>query len=148
MTDDEKLSSPSFELLEAGVQTKSEGPTCGAAVTAPVEYEEIVIPEPAPPDAPQPDMPGFVFDAAAALHLAQWSAVGLARSSRGRLASYEGPVVPVAPPAKRFAVVSQTDLAIRATEEFLSRAEADDALRKLSPHRRKEWQVLVTSLPG
>jgi hypothetical protein len=148
MTDDEKLSSPSFELLEAGVQTKSERPTCGAAVTASLEYEEIIIPEPAPPDAPQADSPRFVFDAAAALRLAQWSTAGSARSNRSRLGSYEGPVVPVAVPTKRFAVVSQTDLAIRATEEFLSRAEAGDALRKLSPHRRKEWQVLATSLTG
>jgi hypothetical protein len=146
MTDDEKLSSPSFELLEAGVQTGPEGPNCGTAVTAALEYEEIIIPEPTPPEPLQPDPPRVMFDAAAALGLARWSAVGLARSGHSRARGYEGPVVPVAEPTTRFTVVSQIDLAIRGTTaEFLTRAEAHDALRKLSPNPGREWQILMTS---
>ena len=51
MSDDEKLSSPSFEMLQAGVSIGAEEPQCGTAVSVAAEFEEIIIPEPTPPES-------------------------------------------------------------------------------------------------
>ena len=46
LSDDEKLSSPSFELLPAGVSVGNNAADCGTPVPAAADFEDIVIPSP------------------------------------------------------------------------------------------------------
>jgi hypothetical protein len=56
MSDDEKIASPSFEDMDAGLMFGSDAVvfTPAQAVPAPLEYETIVLDEPAPENAPSP----------------------------------------------------------------------------------------------
>ncbi|MEO8629306.1 MAG: DUF6603 domain-containing protein, partial [Betaproteobacteria bacterium] len=56
MSDDEKLASPSFETMDAGLVLGSDAVTLDAAqlVAAPLQYESIILDAPQPPGAPLP----------------------------------------------------------------------------------------------
>ncbi len=74
MADDEKLSSPSFELLPAGVRVTANRADCGNPVPAAADFEDIVIPS--PPEEPRATST-LVFSVATLF--AQWSATGIER---------------------------------------------------------------------
>lgn len=144
LSDDEKLSSPSFELLEAGVQIGAEPPDCGSTVTAIVEYEEILIPEPMPPDPAVPGRRRLGLDAGVAGRFAHWSAVGLRSTSKQGATAYRGPAVALATPSRTYRVVSQRDLTMRGImTDFSTRTEAIDALRALTGDRREGLQIIA-----
>ena len=77
MSDDVRLSSPSFELLPAGVTVAAHGADCGLPVPAAADFEDIVIPS--PPAAPRTTS---TVPIAVANRFAEWSAVGLSDLSR------------------------------------------------------------------
>ena len=105
LSDDEKLSSPSFELLPAGVSVGNNAADCGTPVPAAADFEDIVIPS--PPEAPRTTTTiGFPL----ANRFAEWSAVGMSDASRLGAIRYRAAAVPFTTQAKTFAVKSKTDL--------------------------------------
>jgi hypothetical protein len=139
MTDDEKLSSASFELLPAGVQVAANRADCGPSVPAAADFEDIVIPS--PPDEPRGKYTATLQVAAL---FAQWSAVGLSDASRLGANRYRAPVIPFATPAKTFSVASKIDLStMLATTTFATRTEAADALRTLDPETAMDFQLIA-----
>jgi hypothetical protein len=74
MSDDEKLASPSFEQMDAGMAVGSDAVTFdpAQAVAAPLEYESIVIDTLAPPGNPPPPSP---VNYALAVSQLQWQSL-------------------------------------------------------------------------
>lgn len=144
LSDDEKLSSPSFELLEAGVRIGATPADCGLAVTAAVEYEEILIPEPMPPDPAVPGRRRLSLDAGVAARFSHWSAAGLRKATRQGEPAYRGRAVTLAAPSRTYRVVSQRNVADRGImTEFSTRTEAVDALQTLTRDRRQGMQIIA-----
>jgi len=139
LSDDEKLSSPSFELLPAGVSVGSNAADCGTPVPAAADFEDIVIPS--PPEEPRKTTTiGFTL----ANRFAEWSAVGMSDASRLGAIRYRAPAVPFTTQATTFAVKSKTDLSdLEGTKTFVSRLEAEDQLKKLSAAVAANFQVVA-----
>jgi hypothetical protein len=133
MSDDEKLSSPSFELLEAGVTIGAEQPECGTAVTSAAQYEEIVIPAPAPPQG----RGRYTMEASMMSRVGGWK-------TTKRKAPYRAAAIALAARRKVYKVVSKTDLTRPGVAvEFGSRVEAHDAFGNLSRSDRARLQVVA-----
>ncbi|MEP7304355.1 MAG: DUF6603 domain-containing protein [Acidobacteriota bacterium] len=139
LSDDEKLSSPSFELLPAGVSVGSNAADCGTPVPAAADFEDIVIPS--PPEEPRTTTTiGFNL----AARFAEWSAVGISATSRLGAIRYRAAAVPFTTQAKTFAVQSKIDLSdLAGTTAFASRLEAEDQLNKLSKAEAANFQVVA-----
>jgi hypothetical protein len=139
LSDDAKLSSPSFELLAAGVSVGSNAADCGAPVPAAADFEDIVIPS--PPDEPRTTTTiGFNL----ASRFAEWSAVGMSDASRLGAIRYRAAAVPFTAPAKTFAVKSKIDLSdLEGTPTFATRLEAEDELKKLQRAEAANFQVVA-----
>ena len=134
MSDDEKLSSPSFEMLEAGVSIGANEPQCGTAVTMTAAFEEIIIPEPTPPEETRPK---YTMDAAVVSRVSNW------RGGK-RKASYRTEPIPLASRSKVYKVVAKTDLTKTGmTAEFSTRIEARDAFSKLSHSDKAKLQIVA-----
>ncbi len=143
MSDEEKLSSRSFELLEAGVQMAASQPDCGTAVVAKVEYEDIIIPKPIPPHDPVPVPPRSGMKAAFAARMARWSAAGLSPARRRGANPYRGPAIPLPSRPKLFRVISKQDLTtVGEGQTFATRAEASDALRSIRLKKKAGFQIV------
>jgi hypothetical protein len=140
LSDDEKLSSPSFELLPAGVSVGSNAADCGTPVPAAADFEDIVIPS--PPEEPRRTTTiGFNL----ANLFAEWSAVGMSNASRLGAIRYRAAAVPFTTQAKTFAVKSKADLSdLAGTKTFATRLEAEDQLKKLSKADVANFQVVAT----
>jgi hypothetical protein len=139
MTDDEKLSSSSFELLPAGAQVAANRADCGPSVPATADFENIVIPN--PPEEPQGD---YTATMQVTGLFAQWSAVGLSEASRLGANRYRAPAIPSATPAKTYSVVSKVDLSnMLATTTFATRTEATEALRTLKKEAAVDFQIIA-----
>jgi hypothetical protein len=133
MSDDEKLSSPSFERLEAGVSIGADQPQCGTAVTMTAEYEEIIIPEPTPPET----RPKYTMEAAAVTRVSHW------RGGK-RKARYRAQPIELALRSKVYKVVAKTDLTKTGmAAEFATRIEARDAFSKMSPTDKARLQIVA-----
>ncbi|MGE3781993.1 MAG: DUF6603 domain-containing protein, partial [Alphaproteobacteria bacterium] len=104
MSDDEKLASPSFEEMDAGMAVGSDAVRFDAAraVAAPLEYETIVIDTLAPPGRPPPPLPARYRLAPAQLraHAATGAAARapLRRVGRARFRAAAPPAVRIAAP--------------------------------------------------
>jgi hypothetical protein len=139
MTDDEKLSSASFELLPAGAQVAGNRAECGPSVPAAADFEDIIIPS--PPDQPRAT---YTSTLQAAVLFAQWSAVGLSEASRPGANRYRAPAIPFAAPVKTFSFASKIDLSpMPATGTFATRTEAADALRTKDLNTAMNFQLLA-----
>jgi hypothetical protein len=109
MSDDEKLASPSFEMMDAGMAVGSDAVTFDAArlVAASLEYESIVLDTLAPPGDPPP--PSRVRYKLAVSQLRVHSATGAAarapvrRGGRARFRTAGPPAVRLSEP--RWAIV-------------------------------------------
>jgi hypothetical protein len=133
MSDDERLTSASFELLDAGVSIGAQAPQLGAAVSAAIEYEEIVLPTP----EPKPSRPSYAMPSGAANRVARWRP-----ARRGR--AYQATPIPRAERSRVYRVVAKNDLADGAMPtEFATRTEALDALAALGPKRRAQLQIVA-----
>lgn len=99
MTDDEKLSSPSFEEMEAGIEFGSEEPQFEAvqAVAAALEFETIVVDdmarEPAPADPPPPR---YVLSSERLRSLTRTGSVAMAAVRTAGLARFRNQAAPIA----------------------------------------------------
>jgi hypothetical protein len=134
MSDDEKLSSSSFEMLGAGVSIGADEPQCGTAVTMTAAFEQIIIPEPTPPEGTRPK---YTMDAAVVSRVSNW------RGGK-RKASYRTEPIPLASRSKVYKVVAKTDLTTTATAaEFSTRVEARDAFGKLSQSDKAKLQIVA-----
>lgn len=139
LSDDQKLSSPSFELLPAGVSVGSNSADCGTPVSAAADFEDIVIPS-------QPEKPRATttigFDVADLL--SEWSAVGMSNTSRLGAIRYRAASIPSRSVPRTFAIKSKIDLSdLEGTTTFATRIEADDALRKLKKEDAANFQVVA-----
>ena len=140
MADDVRLSSPSFELLPAGVNVAAHGADCGLPVPAAADFEDIVIPS--PPAAPRPTS---TVPIAVANRFAEWSAVGLSDLSRLGANRYRAMAIRIAVKEKTFTVSSKVDLAAASpTSTFATRIEAADALGAMDPVRRATFQLVAS----
>jgi hypothetical protein len=135
MTDDEKLSSPSFEMLQAGVRIGADEPQCGTAVSVAAEFEEIIIPEPTPPETQTRSK--YTMEAAAVARVSRW------RGGK-RKGSYRAQPIALGSRSKVYKVVAKTDLtkAGMATE-FSTRIEAKDAFGKMSQTDKTKLQIVA-----
>lgn len=139
LSDDQKLSSPSFELLPAGGTVGNNAADCGTPVPASADFEEIVIPS--PPQAPRATT---TLTFSLANRFAEWSAVGMSDASRLGARRYRAAAIPLAVPAKTFAVTSTTDLSdVAGPARFSTRLEAEDALNRLSKDAAAQFQVVA-----
>jgi hypothetical protein len=139
LTDDQKLSSPSFELLPAGVSVGSQAVDCGPPVPAAADFEDIVIPS--PPEEPRTSTT-IRFDVAQ--RFAEWSAVGMSNTSRLGAIRYRAEMIPSRSVPKTFTVKSKVDLSnLAGTMTFVTRLEADDALRTLNKEEAANFQVVA-----
>jgi hypothetical protein len=139
LSDDEKLSSPSFELLPAGVSVGSNAADCGTPVPAAADFEDIVIPS--PPDEPRTTTT-LPFELAN--RFAEWSAVGISDASRLGALRYRAPAIAFTTETKTFAVKSKTDLSdLAGTTAFVTRLEAEDALKRLSKDAAANFVVVA-----
>jgi hypothetical protein len=133
MTDDEKLSSPSFEMLQAGVSIGADEPQCGTAVSVAAEFEEIIIPEPTPPET----RPKYTMEAAAVTRVSPW------RGGK-RKGSYRAQPIALGSRSKVYKVVAKTDLAKTGmAAEFPTRIEARDAFSNMSPSDKARLQIVA-----
>ena len=133
MTDDEKLSSASFEMLEAGVSIGADEPQCGTAVSVTAEFEEIIIPEPTPAET----QPKYTMEAAAVNRVSNW------RGGK-RKASYRAEPITLSSRSKVYKVVAKTDLTKTGmATEFPTRIEARDAFSKMSPSEKTRLQIVA-----
>ena len=133
MSDDEKLSSPSFEMLQAGVSIGAEEPRCGTAVSAAADFEEIIIPEPTPKET----RPKYTMEAAVVARVSNWRA-------GKRKASYRAEPITLASRSKVYKVVAKTDLTKPGlAAEFRTRTEAKDAFGKLTAAEKAKLQVIA-----
>jgi len=139
LSDDDKLSSPSFELLPAGVSVGSNAADCGTPVPAAADFEDIVIPS--PPETPRTTTTiGFTL----ANRFAEWSAVGISAASRLGAIRYRAAAIPFRTQETTFAVQSKTDLSdLAGTPTFITRLEAGDALKKLRQAEAADFQVVA-----
>ena len=139
LSDDDKLSSPSFELLPAGVSVGSNAADCGTPVPAAADFEDIVIPS--PPEAPRTTTTiGFTL----ANRFAEWSAVGISDASRLGAIRYRAAADAVHDPADDVCVQSKIDLSdLAGTTTFVTRLEAEDALKKLQKAVAADFQVVA-----
>jgi hypothetical protein len=134
MTDDEKLSSPSFEMLEAGVRIAADEPQCGTAVSMAVDFEEIIIPEPTPAEETRPK---YTMEATIVNRVSQW------RGGKRR-ASYRAEPIKLATRSKVYKVVAKTDLTkTGVAAEFQTRVEARDAFSKLTQNDKAKLQIVA-----
>ena len=139
LTDDQKLSSPSFELLPAGISVGSQAVDCGQPVSAAADFEDIVIPS--PPEEPRP-ITTIRFNVATMF--SEWSAVGMSDSSRLGAIRYRAEMIPSRSVPKTFTVKSKVDLSnLAGTTTFVTRLEADDALRTLNKEDAAHFQVVA-----
>jgi hypothetical protein len=133
MTDDEKLSSPSFEMLQAGVSIGADEPQCGTAVSVAAEFEEIIIPEPTPPET----RPKYTMEAAAVTRVSRW------RGGK-RKGSYRAQPIALGSRSKVYKVVAKTDLTKTGmAAEFPTRIEARDAFSNMSPSDKARLQIVA-----
>jgi uncharacterized protein DUF6603 len=139
LSDDEKLSSPSFQLLPAGVSVGSNAADCGTPVPAAADFEDIVIPS--PPEQPRTTTTiGFNL----ADRFAQWSAVGVSDGARLGAVRYRAPAIAFTTEAKTYAVKSKTDLSdLTGTTTFATRLEAEDELKKLKKDEAANFLVVA-----
>lgn len=139
LTDDQKLSSPSFELLPAGVRVGSQAVDCGIPVSAAADFEDIVIPS--PPEAPRTTA---TIPVNVANRFSEWSAVGISDASRLGAIRYRGSTIPSKSVPRTFTVRSKVDLSnLEGTTTFATRLEAADALKKLNKKDAANFQVLA-----
>lgn len=132
MSDDERLSSPSFQMLEAGVSIGAEEPQCGTAVSVAAEFEEILIPDPTPAESRSK----YTMDEAAVARVSHW------RGGK-RKGSYRAGPVKLSSRSKVYKVVGKTDLTQTGmAEEFPTRIEAHDAFAKLSHNDKARLQIV------
>jgi hypothetical protein len=132
MSDDERLSSPSFEVLQAGVTIGAAEAECGSAVSMAAEYEEIIIPEPTSESRPK-----YTMGAAALARVSHW---------RGgeRKGSYRAEPITLASRSKVYKVMAKTDLTQPGIAgEFRTRIEARDAFAKLSHNDKARLQIIA-----
>jgi len=139
LSDDDKLSSPAFQLLPAGASVGTSDVDCGTPVPAASDFEDIVIPS--PPEEPRTTNP-IAFTLAE--RFAEWSAVGVSNASRLGAIRYRAAAIPFTTPAKTFAVKSTVDLSdLGGTTRFASYLEADDELKRLSLDDAAKFQVVA-----
>jgi hypothetical protein len=139
MSDDEKLSSPSFELLPAGASVGSNAADCGTPVPAAADFEDIVIPS--PPEEPRTTTT-LTFDLAD--RFAHWSATGMSEASRLGAIRYRSPAVAFTGEAKTYAVRSKVDLsALQGTTRFATRVEAEDELKRLRKDEAANFVIVA-----
>ena len=133
MTDDEKLSSPSFEMLDAGVSIGADEPQCGTALSVAADFEEIIIPEPTPPEV----RPKYTMEAAVVARVSQW------RGGK-RKASYRAGPIKLDSRSKVCKVVAKTDLTKTGmAAEFRTRIEAREAFSKMNPTDKSRLQIVA-----
>jgi hypothetical protein len=133
MTDDERLSSPSFAMLEAGISIGADAPECGTAVSIAAEFEETIIPEPTPPES----RPKYTMEAGVLARVSHW------RGGK-RKGSYRAEPITLASRSKVYKVVEKTDLTQAGmTAEFRTRIEARDAFAKLSHNDKARLQIVA-----
>ncbi|MFN0123865.1 MAG: DUF6603 domain-containing protein [Blastocatellia bacterium] len=133
LTDDQKLSSPSFEQLVAGARFGSDRVITGGSLAMAADYEEIFITDeedgvknPAPHRA----------DNALLIRFAQWSAVALSDARRIGGAHYHGAEFAAPQIQKGFTVASVQDLTPQSTTPagprvFETRTEAREELQRI-----------------
>jgi Family of unknown function (DUF6603) len=141
MSDEEKLSSPSFEMLEAGVSIGGGEAECGSAVTMAAEYEEVVIPEPEPKEDRVEERPRYTMEAGVGMRVGRW---GTRR--RGGMTSYRGASIAVTARSKVYKVLSKADLTeAEGPQQYRTRAEAKDAFAQFSKNIKSKLQIVAVT---
>jgi hypothetical protein len=139
LSDDEKLSSPSFEKFVAGLQVGKEQVTTGAALAADLSYEEITL-APAAPAVKGTHQPATNL-------LSQFghlSAAGLRAVRRHGQNKYQAQAIPFARLEKVYEIVSTQELAKSVklpdatTSEYRTWAEANAAIWQARNNNRAE----------
>jgi hypothetical protein len=143
LSDDERLSSPSFEKFVAGLQVGKEQVTTGAALAAGLSYEEITL-APAAPAVKGTHQPATNL-------LSQFghlSAAGLRAVRRHGQNKYQAQAIPFARLEKVYEIVSTQELAKpvqlpdATTSEYRTWAEANAAIWQARNNNRAEVRTV------
>jgi hypothetical protein len=146
MSDDEKLSRPSFEPLEAGIRLE-QSPASGSAVSAPITYETYILdPKQAGPAQQVEDYPMPATNLSA---LARMGAAGLAAFRRTGRAKYRtaGPRIAVSDGVYVVATSDRLEkeaipgLGAGETATYTKAAEALQDFLAAHPERRGSVQI-------
>lgn len=141
LSDAEKLSRPSFESMDAGVQLASAAVATGAPVQAPVEYEEIVIDE-----QEIPLRRTYQVTRRAQCALAEAGAVARGPRLQSGAARFRGAPVGIALDEPAYVVATAEDLSVMgvgAADGFTAAVEALQRLERLNPGLRGRLQVVA-----
>lgn len=126
LTDDEKLSAPSFELMDAGIRLADDALRVGTVIGDAIEYETTIV------DSPWQDRPAppYQLTLARQLALGQISAAAQAAWRRVGLAKYAVAGAPRVVLDEPSYVIATTDTLSPSTElgAFASKGEALDRL--------------------
>lgn len=145
MPDDQKLSGPSFELMDAGVRIGTDRVGFGAPVAADLSYEEIIVDTAAKPEPSTPSTPSRL-DAASLFVQVQWGAANESAVRKAGAAKYRAAGIGVRMLEERFAIVQADDTAKPAAATNLTFSEARAALRKMrrvNPTALSEFSVVA-----
>jgi hypothetical protein len=136
LTDDEKLSQPSFDLLDAGLRFGTTGTTHGVAVETDFDYESRVIDI---VDKVKTVLPSYQMAQEDALAVAGISAAGRSPLATFGAAKYRGPDLGIKVKPKRYGVASTEDLSgLDGEDANLSYTEALAHKREYSAHHPDE----------
>ncbi len=91
MSDEQKISSPAFEVMEAGLMIGSDSFAFSNAdrLDAPLEYETFIVDTLPPPPQPQPSPPKYALNDARLFEQARFGAAGLSRVRTSGTAKYQ-----------------------------------------------------------
>jgi hypothetical protein len=141
LTDDDKLTRPSFEKMRAGLQLGSDKPAFGAPLTTAMDYEEIIV-DPLKNESVRSAEP-FKLNAirlAQTLHL---SAVGRSELRRAGTSKYSAAGIELKLDDRLYALASIDDLSVAGPADAnLTYTEAWDRLRRKAPGAAKTLQIV------
>ncbi len=150
MSDDERLASPAFEHMDAGVQVPPAPLSASRGVAATTQYKTLIY----NPDTKQaePDVP-YVMPLDRLILFATKSPAAKAANTRGGKVRFKGTVNPVRVGKLTFAIASSADLSVAsipgtAAGEATSFSSATQALRqhlRTNPADRFNLQVLAVT---
>lgn len=144
MPDNQKLSGPSFELMDAGVRIGSDRVAFGAPVVADLSYEEILVDSVAKDEAPP--APPSRLDAVSLFVQAQWGAANQSAARKAGAAKYRATGIGVKIVEETFTIVQANDTAKppAATNMTFSQAKAAlQIMRRANPAALSEFSVIA-----
>jgi len=146
LTDDQKLSTPAFERMDAGIATPQVPLDTGGAAVASTQYRTLIY-DPATGEA-EPDAPYTITTGVLSV-LVSFNAAARATRTSGGAVRYKGPANPVKVASLTYVVASTSDLSpavsggqtMQASSFTVTAAAYKDAVQQ-NPGQRHELQVL------